>query len=171
MLSWKERADIIHRTVTAGLKHYTKEDARFMAVFLAGEVGELCNLIKKEWMEEFGVAKSQGDKKDAIKYELADVRISLEILAKCFDVNLERACSEKLTICEARWPEAGQAVMKAERSKTPAKKASPEETREVLSAACGLLSDWVDAHSSGNSHLAYDSMGIVKRWQRGDFLE
>jgi NTP pyrophosphatase (non-canonical NTP hydrolase) len=171
MLSWRERADIIHRTVASGLKHYTKEDARFLAVFLAGEVGELCNLIKKEWMEEFGVAKSQGDKREAIKFELADVRISLELLAKCFDVNLERACGEKLTICEARWPEAGEAVLKAERAKTSTKRATPEEQRDAMSQACELLSNWVDVQGAEYSNLAYDSMAIVKRWQRGDFLE
>jgi len=171
MLSWKERADIIHRTVTSGLKHYTKEDARFMAVFLAGEVGELCNLIKKEWMEEFGVAKSQGDKREAIRMELADVRICLELLAKCFEVNLERACGEKLTICEARWPEAGEAVLRVERSKAPKKPATTEEMKDALGRASQLLEDWVGSQSEGYSaSLAYDSMEIVRRWQRGDFL-
>lgn len=113
MLTWRQRADIIHRTVASGLKHYTNEDARFLAVFLAGEVGELCNLIKKEWMEEFGVAKSQGDKRNEIRMELADVRICLELMAKCFNVDLDAACEEKLSICEVRWPEAGEAVRAA----------------------------------------------------------
>ncbi len=126
-LSWKERADIIHRTVTKGLAHYTKEDARFMSVFLAGEAGELslallmsgkigsvCNLVKKNWMEEFGIAKRQRDNQEEVRMELADVRISLELLARCLGVDLDQACSDKLTICEKRWPEAGAAVRAAE---------------------------------------------------------
>lgn len=113
-LDWRERADIVHRAVTPGLQHYTAGDAKFLSLFLAGEVGELCNLIKKEWMEEFGVAKPQGDKKEAIRLELADVRICLELLARCYEVDLDLACDEKLTICEKRWPEAGVAVRTAQ---------------------------------------------------------
>jgi NTP pyrophosphatase (non-canonical NTP hydrolase) len=114
MLTWKESADIVHRTVASGLEPYGKQDLRFLSLFLAGEVGEFCNLIKKEWMEEFGVAKSQGDKKDSIRLELADIRICLELLAKCVGVDLDAACAEKLAIYEARWKEAGEAVRKAE---------------------------------------------------------
>ncbi len=125
-LTWQQRADIIHRTVTKGLAHYTKEDAKFMSLFLAGEAGELvlamfmsakiglvANLVKKEWMEEFGVAKPQRDNAEEIRMELADVRISLELLARCLGVSLDQACSDKLTICEKRWPEAGAAVRAA----------------------------------------------------------
>ncbi len=44
--------------------------------------------------------------------------------------------------------------------------------RDQLTKACELLMKWVDSQSEGYSaSLAVDSMDIVKRWQRGEFLK
>jgi len=45
----------------------------------AGEVGELCNMIKKRW-------RDNADFSEEIKDEIADIRVYLELLAKCFDI-------------------------------------------------------------------------------------
>ncbi len=44
--------------------------------------------------------------------------------------------------------------------------------RDQLTKACVLLQKWVDSQSEGYSaSLAVDSMEIVKRWMRGEFLK
>jgi NTP pyrophosphatase (non-canonical NTP hydrolase) len=56
-----------------------KTDERFLALALCGEAGELANMIKKRW-------RDGADLTEEIKDEIADVRIYLELLAKCFDI-------------------------------------------------------------------------------------
>jgi hypothetical protein len=43
--------------------------------------------------------------------------------------------------------------------------------REELTEACQLLQDWVDCQGGYSASLAVDSIMIVKRWQRGEFLK
>jgi NTP pyrophosphatase (non-canonical NTP hydrolase) len=59
------------------------------ACALAGEVGELCNLIKKEFRGTDVV-----DPQD-IKDEIADVAIYLDLLAARYGISLEDAIREK----------------------------------------------------------------------------
>lgn len=70
----------LHEALTAHLfPTYSNMDVRFLTIALCGETGELANLVKKQWRD--GV-----DLSEEIKDELADIRIYLELLAKCFDI-------------------------------------------------------------------------------------
>jgi NTP pyrophosphatase (non-canonical NTP hydrolase) len=78
----KERIDIfdLHQRLTAHLfPSYSNTDERFVALGLCGEVGELANMIKKRWRD--GV-----DLTEEIREEIADIRVYLELMTKCFDI-------------------------------------------------------------------------------------
>jgi NTP pyrophosphatase (non-canonical NTP hydrolase) len=78
----KKRIDIfeLHQKMTARLfPAYSNTDERFLALGLCGEVGELANMIKKRWRD--GV-----DLTEEIRDEIADIRVYLELIAKCFDI-------------------------------------------------------------------------------------
>src|SRR5438270_5560491 len=65
------------------------EILNFLALAICGEAGELANLVKKSW---------RGDPVDPndIRDEIADIRIYLEHLARHLDLDLDRACEQKL---------------------------------------------------------------------------
>lgn len=70
----------LHEKMTGHLfPAYSNTDERFLALALAGEVGELANMIKKRWRD--GV-----DLSEDIRDEIADIRVYLELLAKCFEI-------------------------------------------------------------------------------------
>lgn len=70
----------LHKRMTSHLfPPFSSTDERFLALALCGEVGELANMIKKRW-------RDGADLTEEIRDELADVRIYLELLAKCFDL-------------------------------------------------------------------------------------
>ena len=74
----------LHQKMTAHLfPTYSSTDERFLALGLCGEAGELANMIKKRWRD--GV-----DLSDEICEEIADVRVYLELLAKCFGIEGEK---------------------------------------------------------------------------------
>lgn len=83
----------LHERITAGLfPAYSNTDERFLALALCGEAGELANLIKKRWRDDAWLV-------DEIREEICDVRVYLELLAKCFDIEgekLDKAVEEKL---------------------------------------------------------------------------
>jgi len=58
---------------------YSNTDERFLALALCGEAGELANMIKKRWRD--GV-----DLSEEIRDEVADIRVYLELIAKCFGI-------------------------------------------------------------------------------------
>jgi NTP pyrophosphatase (non-canonical NTP hydrolase) len=106
---WQEKARLIHELVVKRWEPYSEEDQRFLALALAGEVGELCNVVKKLWR---GDALPHAPA--LIKEELADIRIYLELLALSFDVDLDDACENKMPELERRWPETMTAIAEAE---------------------------------------------------------
>ena len=83
----------LHEKITSGLfPAYSNQDERFLALALAGEVGELCNMIKKRWRDDVDLTEDIRDK-------IADCRVYLELIAKCFDIEgdkLDRQVVSKL---------------------------------------------------------------------------
>lgn len=74
----------LHEKLTGSLfPSYSSQDERFLALALCGEAGELANLIKKRWRD--GV-----DMSEEVKDEIADIRVYLELLAKCFGIEGEK---------------------------------------------------------------------------------
>ena len=81
----------LHKKMTAHLfPAYSSTDERFLALALCGETGELANMIKKRW-------RDGADLSDEIRDEIADIRVYLELLAKCFGIE-----GEKLDRCVER---------------------------------------------------------------------
>lgn len=61
----------------------TGKDKRFLALAICGEAGELANFIKKEW-------RDNSDHSEAIKDEIADIRLYLELLAQVYGIEGEK---------------------------------------------------------------------------------
>ena len=74
----------LHERMTGHLfPAYSNTDERFLALALCGEAGELANIIKKRWRD--GV-----DLSEEVRDEIADIRVYLELLAKCFNIEGEK---------------------------------------------------------------------------------
>jgi len=63
---------------------------------LAGEVGELCNYLKK---------MSRGDKieKEALAHEIADIMTYLSLISDQLDIDMEEVIVEKFNLVSKRW--------------------------------------------------------------------
>jgi NTP pyrophosphatase (non-canonical NTP hydrolase) len=71
----------LHRRMTAHLfPAFSSEDERFLALALCGEAGELANIVKKRWRD--GV-----DMTAEAREEIADIRVYLALIAKCFGLD------------------------------------------------------------------------------------
>lgn|SRR6185436_11496863 len=105
MLDWRRKARAIHELVVKRWPPYSDEDQRFLALALAGEVGEFCNVVKKLWRgDDLPHAHAM------IEEELADIRIYLELVALSFHVDLDAACEAKMPELQRRWPETAEAI-------------------------------------------------------------
>lgn len=80
--------------------HFTQHDAMVhFALGIAGEVGELVNIIKKINRRSTTLA----DNRDELELEMADIQIYLCDLAETAGVDLERAVERKRAILIERW--------------------------------------------------------------------
>lgn len=74
----------LHEKMTGHLfPAYSNSDERFLALALCGEAGELANMIKKRW-------RDGADLQEEVRDEIADIRVYLELLAKCFGIEGEK---------------------------------------------------------------------------------
>lgn len=71
-----------------------KINGTFRGLELAGEVGELCNMIKKLERERMGLIGSRVSFVDFAK-EVADVQICIDLLAMHYSIDLAVVTSEK----------------------------------------------------------------------------
>lgn len=70
----------LHEKMTGHLfPSYSNSDERFLALALCGEAGELANMVKKRW-------RGGADLSEEIRDEIADIRVYLELIAKCFGI-------------------------------------------------------------------------------------
>jgi NTP pyrophosphatase (non-canonical NTP hydrolase) len=110
MGSWKHDAVALHRQIVKRWEPWSEEDVRFLAMGLAGEVGELLNIIKKDWRGDFNTPAKRGKLLDMLIEEFADVRIYLELLAIGCNLDLDTACELKMPELFRRWPEAAKKI-------------------------------------------------------------
>ena len=80
----------------------------YIALSLAGEAGELANLIKKLWRQEPAVAMPEGyaalpnNARSAVGDELADIVMLSLVLANHLGIDLETELRRKLEVIDAR---------------------------------------------------------------------
>ena len=82
---------------TEGFKCYDNQPLTYWTTALAGEVGELCNMIKKmQRVERGGVDggssyTAKDITKEMLKEEIGGIAIYLDLLASLLDISLEEA--------------------------------------------------------------------------------
>lgn len=98
--TWQARAEEIHlqfvkHAQSLGRLTSADEITHFLALAIAGEAGELANLVKKKW---------QGDMVDqqSLREEIADIRIYLEHIVRHLRIDADAACEEKLNVVANR---------------------------------------------------------------------
>jgi NTP pyrophosphatase (non-canonical NTP hydrolase) len=82
---------------TDGFKCYDNQPLTYWTTALAGEVGELCNMIKKmQRVERGGIDggssyTAKDINKEMLKEEIGGIAIYLDLLASLLDISLEEA--------------------------------------------------------------------------------
>lgn len=109
-MGWKHDTAALHRLIVKRWEPWSEEDVRFLAIGLAGEVGEFLNLIKKDWRGDFDTKAKRRQLMKDVRGEFADIRIYLELLAIGCNVNLDEACERKMPELFRRWPQAAKLI-------------------------------------------------------------
>lgn len=142
-MDWRSRAWIIHSTVT-GDRCGTPDDIHFLALALCGEVGELANLVKKDWRQAWGEKVDQARLEAEIADEIADANVYLYLLARALNVDMNVATDRKLIEVEKRYgPEVRAALALA--SEAPMRPAQaelrPEPTLQDLQREYSIIGE------------------------------
>jgi NTP pyrophosphatase (non-canonical NTP hydrolase) len=80
----------------------------YVALNLAGEAGELANVVKKLWRADPRISQPEGydqidgDQRERIAEELADVVMLGLVLANHLGIDVERAVEHKLSVIDER---------------------------------------------------------------------
>jgi NTP pyrophosphatase (non-canonical NTP hydrolase) len=95
-LTFKRFHKVNVRRSKADIKHSKAWSEMEWGCALAGEVGELCNYLKK---------KSRGDTipKKAIAHEISDIMTYLSLLSDNLNIDMEDAIIDKFNIVSRRW--------------------------------------------------------------------
>lgn len=95
-LTFKRFQEVTVARAKADIKHSHTWIPLSWGGALAGEVGELCNYLKK---------MSRGDKisKKALEHEVADILSYLALLSDKLEIDMEKASIEKFNIVSKRW--------------------------------------------------------------------
>ena len=94
---------------TDGFKCYDNQPLTYWTTALAGEVGELCNMIKKmQRVEKGGIDggssyTAKDITKDMLKEEIGGIAIYLDLLASLLDVDLEEAIIDTFNSKSAKY--------------------------------------------------------------------
>lgn len=76
----------LHEKMTAHLfPAYSSTDERFLILALCGEAAELAEAVDSNKTPELTLTLSGKEAVESIKDEIADCRVYLELIAKCFD--------------------------------------------------------------------------------------
>lgn len=123
-MNWQDDVWAIHEKCFPEIRGARWVESKLLALGLAGEVGELVNLIVKRWTGELcegytmpdivsGAYARQGG---AVAEEIADVAIYLELLARSLGIDVDKAVANKIKILVARrGPKAVEAVAEVRR--------------------------------------------------------
>ena len=94
---------------TEGFKFYDTQPLTYWTTALAGEVGELCNMIKKMQRVERGGMDGGSSytakdiTKDMLKEEIGGIAIYLDLLASLLDISLEDAIVDTFNSKSAKY--------------------------------------------------------------------
>jgi NTP pyrophosphatase (non-canonical NTP hydrolase) len=94
---------------TDGFKCYDNQPLTYWTTALAGEVGELCNMIKKmQRVERGGIDggssyTAKDINKDMLKEEIGGIAIYLDLLASLLDISLEEAIIDTFNSKSAKY--------------------------------------------------------------------
>ncbi len=86
-ISWQD--------LVSGIKNFGKNHASYWGNALAGEVGEVCNLIKKYERDNIDISA-------ILSLELADVFIYLVLVSQYFRIDLPKAIIDKVKVVDER---------------------------------------------------------------------
>lgn len=108
-MGWREDVVHIDERLELPFQKGSDEHVHFMALSLAGEVGELANQIKKFWRGDYDPATTDAatyvEARENIAEEIGDIAVVLQMLSSALGLDFEkearRVVSGKLA---KRWP-------------------------------------------------------------------
>lgn len=102
-MDWKAQAALINLTWTNKANMGRGDRIRFLALAIAGESGELANVVKKQWRDSARWDDAQiRANYEATCAELADVMIYAYVLADLLGVDIDAECERKMLEVEKR---------------------------------------------------------------------